>query len=146
MELLQKRKIKSPNSTIGEFSIDGVFKFYGLEPIDRGLTSDMTLAQIASIKVATKTAIPTGRYQVVKYFSPKHNAEVPMLKDVPGFGYVEIHVGNTAKDTDACLLLGISKGVDCIGSSKVAIEDFYKEFFDALDCNEEVWITYVREY
>lgn len=142
MELTVDRTTKTENSTIGKFSIDGEFFSYCLEPKDRGLTSNMSEAQIAVIKVKDKTCIPTGRYRVTKYFSPKHEAEVPVLVDVPGFAFVEIHAGNYATDTDACLLLGMGKMVDMVTMSRQAIGQFYPKFFTALEAGEEVWITY----
>lgn len=143
MELEVKRITKTENSTTGEFSIDGNFFSYCLEPIDRGLTSDMTLEQIKAIKIQDKTCIPTGKYQVTKYFSPKHNAFVPLLIDVPGFAFVEIHAGNYARDTDACLLLGSSLSQDMVENSVDTINKFYDLFFAALNNGEQVWITYI---
>jgi hypothetical protein len=142
MELLVQRTTKTENSTIGNFSINGVFFSYCLEPTDRGLTSDMTLEQIADIKVQDKTAIPRGIYKVTKYFSPKHQAFVPLLVDVPGYAGVEIHQGNTAVDTDGCLLLGSVREVDFVGNSVVTINKFYPLFFAAINNNEDVTITY----
>lgn len=141
MELLVERTTKTANSTIGEFSIDGNFFSYCLEPFDHGLTSDMTLDQIKAIKVQNKTAIPLGRYEVTKYFSPKRNKDVPLLNEVPGFGFIEIHVGNSAADTDGCLLLGSIKSNDFIGNSTDTIQKFYDLFFDTL-LKEKVYITY----
>lgn len=143
MDLLVNRTTRTPNSTIGQFSVNENFFSYCLEPTDRGLTSDMTLEQIASIKVQNQTCIPTGTYSVTSYISPKHNnTRVPLLENVPGFGYVEIHAGNYPKDTDACLLLGNTEGVDYVGNSVVTINQFYSLFFDALDSGEAISITY----
>jgi len=142
MELTVNRTTKTDNSTIGQFLVDGTFQSFCLEPTDRGLTSDMPLSQIQAIKVADKTCVPTGRYQVTKYFSPKHNALVPCMVGIPGFAYVEIHAGNFPQDTDACLLLGTTTGIDEVLSSQIAIDAFYPKFFAALEAGEEVWITY----
>lgn len=142
MELLVKRKIFTSHSTVGDFFVNGEFFSNTLEDIDRKLTSDTPLFQIQSIKVHGQTAIPTGRYRVVKYFSPKHNNFVPLLVNVPGFEFVEIHSGNKPEDTDGCLLLGTESGTDFVGGSKEAIGKFYSLFFAALDKGEEVWITY----
>jgi len=142
MELIEKRTVKTPNSTQGVFYIDGVSTFVGLEPTDRGLTNGMTLDQITAIKVQNKTAIPTGRYLVTKYFSPKHNIDVPLVNDVPGYAGVEIHVGNFPQDTDGCLLLGTDTGPDEVLNSKTAIAAFYTKFFASVDAGEQVWITY----
>lgn len=143
MELMVKREVRTQNSTIGSFFVNRKFFSYCLEPIDRGLTSSMTLEQIQKIKVQNKTAIPIGRYHVVSYKSPKHgNKEVPLLENVKGFGFVEIHVGNYPKDTDACLLLGDGKTTDMVESSGIVVSRFYLQFFEALKKGEQVWITY----
>lgn len=142
MELLQTRQIKTSHTTIGPFEIDGAAFGYGLEPFDRGLTSEMTPEQIAAIKVPKLTAIPAGRYRIEKYFSPKHNAFVLHVLDVPSFDMIEIHIGNYYTDTDGCLLVGYGKVTDMVTDSTDAINELYKQAFAALDNNEEVWITY----
>lgn len=142
MELLVNRTTPTQNSTIGSFYVNGAFESFCLEPVERGLTSTMSLEQIATIKVPDQTAVPTGRYQVTKYYSPKHRAIVPCIVGIPGFSYVEIHIGNFPKDTDACLLLGTQIGPDEVLNSAVAIDRFYPKFFAALEAGEEVWITY----
>ena len=142
MDLLVNRTTRTQNSTIGEFSINGAFFSYCLEPTDRDLTSDMTLDQIAAIKVQNQTCIPTGTYSVTSYFSPKHNANVPLLENVPGFAFVEIHAGNYPRDTDACLLLGSAEDVDFVGNSVATINQFYPLFFAALNNGEAISITY----
>jgi hypothetical protein len=142
MELTVERVVKTDLSTIGNFSVDGVFECYCLEPTDRGLTSDMTLQQIQAIKIQNKTAVPIGRYAVTQYDSPKNGTIVPLLEAVPDYGYVEIHVGNFPQDTDGCLLLGTMMGQDEILNSRDAINAFYSKFFAALDAGEDVFITY----
>jgi hypothetical protein len=142
MELLVNRETKTELSTVGSFFVDGNFESYCLEPVDRVLTSDMTPEQIAAIKMPDKTAVPTGRYQVTSYFSPKQGCNVPCMQNIPGFEFVEIHVGNFPKDTDACLLLGTATGPDERLNSRVAVAAFYPKFFDAVDGGEEVWVTY----
>lgn len=142
MELLQNRTDRTDNSTIGDFSINDDFFCYGLEDKDRGLTSDTSPDDIQQIKVHGQTAIPTGRYRVTKYFSPKHQKDVPLLLNVPGFEGVEIHVGNFPKDMDGCLLLGSEKGTDAVLNSTPTVAEFYKQVFAVLDSEEQVWITY----
>ena len=138
----RQKGVKTDQATTSHVYIDGQFQCYGLEPVDRGLTNDMPLNMIAAIKVPYKTAVPTGRYQLTKYFSPKHNANVPLLLNVPGFDFVEIHTGNFPQDTDACLLLGTQIGINQVLNSRVAIGAFYPKFFAALDRGEKVFITY----
>jgi hypothetical protein len=142
MELLVNRTARTGNSTTGQFSVNGNFFSYCLEPTDRGLTSGMTAEQIAAIKIPDKTCIPTGTYNVTSYFSPKNNRNVPLLNNVPGFEYVEIHQGNYPKDTDGCLLLGSTEDVDFVGNSDETVNQFYDLFFAALQNGEDVSITY----
>lgn len=102
----------------------------------------MTLDQIKAIKVQNKTAIPTGRYRVTRQYSLKHRRDVPLINDVKGFGGVEIHIGNYPKDTEGCLLLGTDRGPDEVLNSKAAIDAFYRKFFDTVDGDEMVFITF----
>lgn len=68
-------------------------------------------------KVMKETRIPAGTYQVIAQAidTPKtlaYRGKYPwfkshlMLKDVPGFIGIYIHVGNDDGDTDGCILLG----------------------------------------
>lgn len=100
-------------ATEGILTVDGVFECYTLEN------------PVTSQKIQGHSAIPNGTYKVVLYMSPKHGYMVPLLQDVPGFDYVEIHPGNTALDTKGCILVGQSEGVDFIGSSIDAYKALY---------------------
>lgn len=142
MEIVKKRDHKTDHTTIGGVLIDGEFFCYGLEPTDRNLNSDMTLEQIAEIKVPGATAVPAGRYPVIRYYSPKHETNVPRIINIPGFDFVEIHAGNTAADTEGCLLLGNEMAVDLVLQSRDAISAFYDRFFAVIDTGGEVWITF----
>lgn len=53
------------------------------------------------------SAIPAGSYYIEWYNSPTHGM-VFIIKDVPGRTFIEMHVGNTPKDTLGCLLVGKS--------------------------------------
>lgn len=121
MKLLLKRITKAKEFTLGELYIDGKFFCYTCEDTDRGLTQSMSLELIQKIKVKTATCIPYGKYKITmdvvspKYSNPKYKwaqkygAKIPRLLDVPGYVGVLIHVGNYAKDTDGCLLVGFAK-------------------------------------
>ena len=52
--------------------VDGEYVCDTLEDKDRGLTSNMSVAQICGVKIKGETAIPTGRYLVdMKTVSPR---------------------------------------------------------------------------
>ena len=106
MEIQLKRIARKPTYTIGRLSINGHYICDTLEPTDRGLEQNMTLDEIKSVKIKGKTAIPAGRYKVIMSYSPKFKKTLPLLLNVPAFSRILIHAGNTAKDTQGCILCG----------------------------------------
>ena len=100
-------------STIGELHIDGDKFCSTLEDTCR-----------KGPKIAGKTAIPMGRYQVIIDYSERFKKEMPHLLDVPGFEGIRIHSGNTSEDTLGCILLGMRTGVDVIYDSRIAYDKF----------------------
>lgn len=118
MELLLKRIAKQATYTIGRLYVDGQYFCDTLEDTDRGLTQKMTLDQIKAKKVYSKTAIPTGTYNIdINTVSPTFKnrswakpwgGKIPRLENVPGYDGVLIHVGNTSDDTSGCILVGLN--------------------------------------
>lgn len=107
-------------------------------------------------KISGETRIPAGKYEVVI-----QNIETPktlsyrkryawfknhlMLKNVPGFIGIYIHVGNTDDDTDGCILLGDNAdnnqiGPGSISNSTASFKRFYDEVFDWLEGGNKVFI------
>lgn len=56
-------------------------------------------------------AIPTGLYLVQNSMSPKFKRELPLLwnSNVPANRGIRIHVGNTAKSSSGCILVGMGR-------------------------------------
>ena len=92
-----ERKIFNDECTIGEFSIDDVFKGYSIEDKIRFQNGDITK------KVPGKTCIDAGIYDVTLRYSPHFQRDMPHVENVPCFTSIEIHGGNTADDTDGCI-------------------------------------------
>ena len=109
MKLEVKRIAKQGTYTIGKLFIDGEYFCDTLEDVCRGLTQNMTEAQIAQIKVKGQTAIPSGTYKVDITFSQKFKKYLPILENVKGFEGIRIHSGNDSDDTEGCLLVGKNK-------------------------------------
>ena len=152
MEIKVDRRYKKPTYTISNVFIDGEWFCNFMEDRDRGLTSDMSLAQIRSIKVAGETAIPSGRYAVtLKVKSPKYAAMktyasfcggyMPRLLDVTGFDGILIHPGNYATDTQGCLLPGLNKRKGAVLDSVATFKRMYERLKAASDRNEKIYIT-----
>ena len=134
MHLTLKRTTLTKESTIGELSVDGVFECYVLEDVVRAATAP---------KVFGRTAIPAGSYQVLVTFSTRFQRRMPLLVNLPGgdihFGGrliddcgVRIHSGNTAADTEGCLLVGLDKKTDFVGRSRDAFSRFFPRLQEAV--------------
>lgn len=56
-------------------------------------------------------AIPTGLYLVQNSISPKFKRELPLLwnSGVPSSRGIRMHRGNTAKDSQGCILVGMGR-------------------------------------
>jgi Family of unknown function (DUF5675) len=113
MELQVNRTDFTDNSTIGELSANGQFECYTLED------------KVRPVKMAGKTAIPPGRYEVIINFSQRFGRELPLLLNVPDFEGVRIHPGNTNEDTEGCILVGETKRTNFVGDSKPAFERLF---------------------
>lgn len=136
-------------STLGVlWSIDETFRCFTVEDTYR------------EEKVKSVTRIPEGRYEIKlrKVLSGKtkqYRARYPWfewhleLQDVPDFEYVYIHIGNTAADSDGCILLGESAipqdGQWFTGNSTKTFKDFYLEVVALLEKGDKVFIEIFDE-
>lgn len=125
MKIEVHRKYRKDGYTIGLLYINGKFICNTLEDTDRGLTSIMSKEQIAAVKIKGKTAIPTGTYPVIMSYSPRFGKQMPLLCGVKGFEGIRIHSGNTAKDTEGCILCGKNTEKGKVTSSKAWTEVVY---------------------
>ena len=146
MKLTVKRNVLRSSYTLGELYIDGQFFCSTLEDLDRGLTQDMPLNLIKSLKIPGETAIPKGTYKVtLDVVSPKFSkypfymkvceGKLPRLIDVKGYEGVLIHVADGIK-RDA-LLQG------CIGIGNLSSEEYlingkqvFTEFYNRIKGND----------
>ena len=151
MELRLKRIAKQNGYTIGRLYIDGKYFSDTLEDVDRGLDSSMPLDVLKQKKLAHITAIPTGRYQITmdvisprlsksNFYKQYGGGRVPRLLNVPAFDGILIHCGNTAKDTDGCILIGKNTKVGMVLDSKITYSKLYPLLEAASNRKENIWI------
>lgn len=134
MKLKLVRDTFTNTTTIGKLFINDAFECFTLEDTDRHLENN------PSAKIKSLTAIPRGIYKIELRYSPHFGCVTPHLIDVNGFIYVLIHWGNYAKDTDGCILVGQTKGVDFIGHSKDEFKILFDKIETAIHGGEEVTI------
>ncbi len=117
MRLVLQRSPSSAHSTIGELSVDGRFECFTLEDVIRA----------PGVKVPGQTAIPAGQYDVQLTMSQRFSRVLPLLVNVPMFEGIRIHPGNTAKDTEGCILVGWGKQADWVSQSQDAFAALFSK-------------------
>jgi hypothetical protein len=82
-------------------------KFFRPEYIIGYLLTDDNLFVCNTLENAAKS-IPEGAYEIFLTLSPKLDRITPELDGVPERNDIRIHAGNTVKDTQGCILVGIN--------------------------------------
>ena len=76
------------------------------------------------------SCIPAGQYKV-RLRLPRESATRDyihlLVKDVKDRDYILIHIGNTAKDTSGCILVGLGTEQDVVHNSTLAMDLLIKE-------------------
>ena len=140
MDILLKRIAKRDSYTIGKLYINNNYFCDTIEDKDRALTQQMDSAAIQKIKVYAQTAIPAGKYQVVMTYSSRFKKVMPLLLNVPGFSGIRIHSGNTANETEGCIITGQNKVVGKVINSRVTTDKLYSIIKKACT-KEKIYIT-----
>ena len=158
MELKLVRTAKKPRYTIGHLyrkdkqNGQWIFICDTIEDKDRGLVQSMTLANIAKIKVKHQTAIPTGRYEIIKNVvsatfvkKPKYKAlnggRLPRFKYVKGFDGILMHAGVDQDSSSGCVVVGENKVVGKVINSWETYVKVDNMIEKAIDRGERVFIT-----
>lgn len=131
MDLQLFRDSTSNEGTTGRLSVDGVFAAFTLEPYlgDGGIGC----------------AIPVGRYPVLMSFSPHFQMMLAQVRNVPGRTDILIHDGNTDRDTEGCILVGLQRITPGeIAHSNAARLALQSKIAMARAHSEEVWIDVVN--
>lgn len=132
-----------PTYCIGKLYVDGQYLCDTIEDTDRGLDDRMSEEDILKLKVKGETAIPSGIYPVTITYSPKYKKQMPLINNVKGYSGVRIHSGNTSKDTEGCVLVGLNKEVGKVLDSRKIYNVLFREL---VSTKERIIIDIRRKY
>ena len=146
MELILERIAKRKAYTIGRLCIreqiaDEYLAGYENKYFCDTLEPTWRDYEHGAYKVKGRSAIPEGRYAVVISYSPKFRQWLPILLGVPKFEGIRIHAGNTAKDTEGCILVGKNREVGKVLDSRKWLYELKQKIVEAKDRGEAVWLT-----
>ena len=117
INLLLIRDTISKKSTIGELFLNGERICDTLE--NPWLDNQRNISRI-----------PEGEYKVrlrlPRESATRHYIHL-LVKDVPNRDYILFHIGNTAKDTRGCILVGLGSQQDFVSNSVLAMDLLIKE-------------------
>lgn len=133
MKLKLERIQKDSDVTIGKLEVDGVFECWTLEDTVRP----------DGVKIYGETAIPDGKYSVDITYSPRFKVMMPLLINVKGFLGVRIHAGNTADDTEGCIIVGTDRLNKSLGRSRIAYDKLYAKLNAAKKRGEPIELEIV---
>lgn len=144
MKLILKRIAKRKNYTIGKLylcneskppltggGLEGAALLCDtLEPPCIEMKTDRSIEEVLNDKTWLKSlkpcAIPEGEYRVSMTYSPRYKTQLPLITGDSCFNSlwqgIRIHAGNTAKDTQGCILVGQNKIVGMLINSRLALK------------------------
>lgn len=134
MNLKLERLQLDADVTIGSLSVDGEWQCWTCEDTVRA----------AGVKIAGETAIPAGTYLVDITMSARFKTLLPLLLNVPGFEGIRIHPGNTAADTEGCILVGADRMAKSVGRSRSAFTALFPRLRAAKALGEKIYIEIVN--
>jgi len=124
---------------------------------DDGLVCFTLEDERRAVKVPGETCIPVGTYRVtlrdeggltVRYRNrfPDMHKGMLWLRDVPGFEWVYLHIGNTDDHTEGCPLVGevpvvLPDGEFQLARSEAAYRKLYPFIAGAIALDEDVTLT-----
>ena len=134
MRLKLERDFCGKDCTIGDLYVDDVWMCHTLEDTVR----EKPGVPVKGWKISGSSAIPIGSYNVVITYSERFKKDLPLLEAVEGFVGIRIHPGNTAVDTEGCILVGRTKTDKSVGESRAAFREVFGKIQEALDAGDTV--------
>ena len=134
MKITVVRDTQTEVCTFGKLYIDGQYICHTLEDVIRQIDDQ----PVSNWKVPGATAIPTGKYNMVLSMSNRFKIVLPEIQKVEGFTGIRIHSGNTDKDTEGCILLGMRRDGNSVSQSRIAMNLFMSTISKAKKMTIEV--------
>ena len=120
INLLLIRDTHSETSTIGKLYLNGELMCDTLE--NPWLDNQRNIS-----------CIPEGQYDVrirLARESATRDYIHLLVQEVPKRSYILFHIGNTAKDTQGCILVGLKRQQDFVSNSRLAMDLLMKEIIN----------------
>lgn len=146
MEIELRRVVRADRYTEGRLSFDGRHVCDTVEDKDRDANRNGRFDG-DEVKIQGETAIPNGRYRVTLEYSPKFSPRyggrrIPTIHDVPGFSGIRMHSGNTAHDSEGCVIVGVRHSAGTVRDSRATLFDKVIPLMEAAEKRKEgMWIT-----
>lgn len=119
-------------ATLGVLCIDDVPEFVTLEDAWRDNERQIS-------------CIPVGRYTVKPKISPKFGSTFEVV-DVPERSHILFHAGNTHKDTNGCILLGLQFGKVGSEAAILASRSAFLQFLQKMAGTKEAQLIVIDAY
>lgn len=139
MKLKLIRSTSSEHATLGQLFVDDEPQCFTCEDVVREIEG----ASVKDWKIAGETAIPRGTYEVIITYSQRFKKDLPLLLNVPGFSGIRFHSGNTAEETEGCILVGNLLGSNAVLESRLAFNELFTLIQDVIEGGEKVHIEIV---
>ena len=122
------RDVKGDKAILGKLYLNGAFVCYTLENAAK--------------------AIPCGVYLVQNSKSPKFKRELPLLwnSGVPSSRGIRIHRGNTANDSQGCILVGMGRNYARPNSEPSLLESANAETMVTMLCRSVTELIVTEEH
>ena len=91
------------------------------------------------------SCIPVGRYKIIRHKSPRFGNVYKVL-DVPEREHILIHAGNTHRDTEGCILLGMQYGKIGSDSAILASRSAFLQFMKLMENTSEAQLLIIDAY
>jgi hypothetical protein len=132
MKLKLQRIYFKDTYTVGKLFVDDVYFSDTIEDKYRDLSKEK--------KVYGQTAIPAGIYKVILSMSAKYKKIMPEVLNVPQFEGIRIHSGNTAEDSEGCIIVGRNKIKGKVIDSKITMEKLMEKLEGQKDISLTIYL------